>query len=395
MPRDDPTRRSAAATTAQLRLHRAPRVARRQRVLPVAVRRGGDPDARRRRRVGDDHARRRARATASSCMREIALPALARPALLGVHLLPRLQGQQRRVQADGPRPVRRADLRATSILRAADRPQATTASFRLDMEYFNYCQGLTMTNDAVRRALRRPAAQARVAARRSARWTWRASIQASPRRSCSRMAGTSQRETGMKNLCLAGGVALNCVANGRLLREGPFDDIWIQPAAGDAGGALGAALFVWHQLLRQAARRRRRRRACSGSLPRARSYGDDEIDARSSTAQGARYQRARRRGRAARARRRAAGRRARSSAGSRGAWSSARARSAPAASSATRASPKMQATMNLKIKFRESFRPFAPACCASTSRECFELRPAESPYMLLVAAGARGAARSR
>ena len=99
----------------------------------------------------------------------------------------------------------------------------------------------------------------------------------SPRRSCCAWRGTSTEATGLTNLCLAGGVALNCVGNGRILREGPFENVWIQPAAGDAGGALGVALFVWHQLLDNARLPSRRRTGSSArcSAPR---YGDEEIE---------------------------------------------------------------------------------------------------------------------
>ena len=106
-----------------------------------------------------------------------------------------------------------------------------------------------MTGRRFHRPLRRPAARSRSRRSSSGTWTWPPASRRSPRRSCCGSAATCTARTGMKHLVLAGGVALNCVANGRLLREGPFDDIWIQPAAGDAGGALGAALFVWHQLL--------------------------------------------------------------------------------------------------------------------------------------------------
>ena len=121
-------------------------------------------------------------------------------------------------------------------------------SFRMDMSHFNYCQGLTMTSAAVHELLGGP--------------PWRpeapidqrdmdiaASIQWVTEEIMLRMARHVHETTGLRQLCLAGGVALNCVANGRVLREGPFDEVWIQPAAGDAGGALGVALLIWHQLL--------------------------------------------------------------------------------------------------------------------------------------------------
>ncbi len=121
-------------------------------------------------------------------------------------------------------------------------------SYRMDMSYFNYCQGLTMTSRKFDRLFggppRRP--ESRLSQREM---DLAASIQAVAEEVVLRMVRHVHRQTGMKNLVLAGGVALNCVANGRVLREGPFHDLWIQPAAGDAGGALGTALFIWHQLL--------------------------------------------------------------------------------------------------------------------------------------------------
>ena len=121
-------------------------------------------------------------------------------------------------------------------------------SFRMNMQYFNYCQGLTMTNrrfhDLFGQPPRQPESQLSEFYMDVA-----ASIQKTTEKVMLKMAHHAHQLTGCDSLCLAGGVALNCVANGRILREGPFENIWIQPAAGDAGGALGAAMFVWHQLL--------------------------------------------------------------------------------------------------------------------------------------------------
>src|SRR5262249_13725364 len=121
-------------------------------------------------------------------------------------------------------------------------------SFRLDQRYFNYCQGVTMTSDRFHelfggapRAAESPLTQRDM--------DLAASVQAVTEEIVQRMCNHLHAETGMENLCLAGGVALNCVANGKILRNGPFKKLWVQPAAGDAGGALGAALFVWHQLM--------------------------------------------------------------------------------------------------------------------------------------------------
>ena len=121
-------------------------------------------------------------------------------------------------------------------------------SFRLNMRYFNYGVGLTMTNSRFNQLFGRPPRRPETKLTQSDMDLAR-SIQDVTEEIMFRMARHVRKETGMKNLCLAGGVALNCVANGRILREGIFENIWIQPAAGDAGGALGAALFVWHQYL--------------------------------------------------------------------------------------------------------------------------------------------------
>src|SRR5436189_3448282 len=123
-------------------------------------------------------------------------------------------------------------------------------SFKLNMDYFNYLHGLTMTNGAFDRLFggppRRP--ESDVTQREM---DLAASVQVVTEEIMLRMARHVQRETGMENLCLAGGVALNCVGNGRLLREGPFPRLWIQPAAGDAGGALGVAQLIWHRYCNQ------------------------------------------------------------------------------------------------------------------------------------------------
>src|SRR5205823_2044320 len=187
---------------------------------------------------------------------------------------------------------------------------------------------------------------------------------------------------GLNKLVLAGGVALNCVANGRLLREGPYESIWIQPAAGDAGGALGAALFVWHQLLDKP-RQPGGVDAQHGSLlgPRfatgaIRPFLDEQgaayecyADETELLEQTARLL----------ADEKIVG------------WFQGRMEFGPRALGARSIlgdprAPRMQATMNLKIKFRESFRPFAPCVLAEQTHEWFDLPPGqESPYMLLVA----------
>ena len=176
-----------------------------------------------------------------------AVPALAGPALLGVHVLLRLQGQQRRVQADGAGPVRSATLQGPDP-RAPDRPQARRQPL-VEHGVLQLLPGPDHDEPALPRPVRRAAAQAGLEPGAAAHGPGR---QHPGRDRGGPAAHGARPRTGRpacQNLVLAGGVALNCVANGRLLREGPFENIWIQPAAGDAGGALGAALFVWHQLL--------------------------------------------------------------------------------------------------------------------------------------------------
>jgi len=254
-------------------------------------------------------------------------------------------------------------------------------SFRMDMSYFAYCYDDVMTSPKMNTLFDGPPrkSESDITQREM---DIAASIQVVTEEIVLRIAHHAHQKTGMKNLCLAGGVALNCVANGRILREGPFDEVWIQPAAGDAGGALGSALFVWHQLLDNP-RDPGGRDAMQGSLlgPQ---YGADEIRGFLDEA-GAAYHEyddeekcieriaeliADEQVVGHMAGRMEFGPRA---LGARSILGDAR-------------SPKMQATMNLKIKFRESFRPFAPAVLREDAAEYFEVRPNEdSPYMLLVA----------
>jgi len=189
-------------------------------------------------------------------------------------------------------------------------------------------------------------------------------------------------QTGMKNLCLAGGVALNCVGNGRILREGPFEQIWIQPAAGDAGGALGVALLIWHQLLGNA------RQICPGDAQKASLLGPrfsgDEIRAFLET-QGAKYRRFEDESALCDyvsellVSEKVVG------------WMQGRMEFGPRALGnrsilGDARSRQMQKVMNLKIKFRESFRPFAPVVLRDRVGEYFQMAPGQdSPYMLLVA----------
>ena len=255
-------------------------------------------------------------------------------------------------------------------------------SFRMDMSYFSYCQGLTMTGRRFESLFEGPPR------RPEAPLTQRemdiaASIQAVTEEIMLRCARHVAAATGMRHLVLAGGVALNCVGNGRILEEGIFDDIWIQPAAGDAGGALGAALFVWHQLLDQPRLADDVHDRQQGSLLGP-SYTNADIQAFLDKV-GARYhfyedeatlldvvtdQIAGEKVIGHFHGRMEFGPRA---LGSRSIIGDAR-------------SSKLQSVMNLKVKFRESFRPFAPCVLREDAHEWFEMRPGQdSPYMLLVA----------
>ncbi|MDI1319873.1 MAG: carbamoyltransferase [bacterium] len=252
-------------------------------------------------------------------------------------------------------------------------------SFRLALDYFDYCAGLTMTSGKFDRLFggppRRP--EAALTAREL---DLAASIQQVTEEIMLRMARHLHAQTGMKNLCLAGGVALNCVGNGRLLREGPFEKIWIQPAAGDAGGALGAALFVWHQLLENP------RAPGSPDGQQGSLLGPDCAESEAVLkAQGAVYQRAADEAALCEETARLI------ADGKVVGWVQGRMEYGPRALGSRSIlgdarNPAMQSTMNLKIKFRESFRPFAPIVLADRAADYFEL-PAgtESPYMLIVA----------
>jgi carbamoyltransferase len=254
-------------------------------------------------------------------------------------------------------------------------------SFWLNMEYFNYCQGLTMTNRKFDDLFGGPPRDPETNIEQR-HMDLAASIQAVTEEVMLRVGRDVHQKTGMKHLVLAGGVALNCVANGRLLREGPYDDIWIQPAAGDAGGALGAALFTWHQLLDKP-RSPRGRDAQKGSflgpafsrehIQRFLDRNGVPYTAFDDEQQQAEY--------VARllTEEKVVG------------WFQGRMEFGPRALGARSIigdarSVTMQATMNLKIKFRESFRPFAPIVLKEHAHEWFDMRPGQdSAYMLLVA----------
>ena len=251
-------------------------------------------------------------------------------------------------------------------------------SFRMNMGYFNYASGLTMTNARFARLFGGPPRQPESPVTQREMDLAR-SVQLVTEEIVLRLAHSLHQEFQVDHLCLAGGVALNCVANGRLLREGPFADIWIQPAAGDAGGALGAALSVWHQYLdqpRPASAADRMQGAYLG--PR---FGNEAIED-FLRAKSIRYSRLEDDALMPRlaellAEGRIIG------------WFQGRMEFGPRALGGRSIlgdprNPTMQSVMNLKIKYRESFRPFAPAVLAEQLGDWFE-QHAPSPYMLMVA----------
>jgi carbamoyltransferase len=252
-------------------------------------------------------------------------------------------------------------------------------SFRLNMEYFNYCTSLTMTGPAFEELFggppRKPETNLTQREMDLAR-----SIQEVTEMVMMRMARHVRKTTGMRNLCLAGGVALNCVANGKILAEKTFDQIWIQPAAGDAGGAVGAALIGWHQYFGKERLVAGDGDAQAGSFLGP-DYGDEVSGFLESNA--IPHQRVPSREIPAHVASLIAD-------GNVIGWFQGRMEFGPRALGARSIlgdsrSPKMQAAMNLKIKFRESFRPFAPTVLREKVGDWFEMQ-CESPYMLLVAA---------
>ncbi len=261
-------------------------------------------------------------------------------------------------------------------------------SFRLNQKYFNYLTGLTMTNGEFDKLFGGPPREPETKLTQREMDLAR-SVQVVCEEIMLRMARTAHQKTGLDNLCLAGGVALNCVGNGRLLREGPFKQHL--DSAGGGRRRRRARRRAAHRPppLQAAARRRRQDRRDEGLVPRARS-SRRRRSRRSCKASGAPAERLDGACLSERVAQRCSPTR-RSSAGSTAAWSSARARSAPAASSAIRAARGCRRDMNIKIKFREGFRPFAPACCASACRDYFEL-DTDSPVHAAGRAGAQGAA---
>ncbi len=252
-------------------------------------------------------------------------------------------------------------------------------TFRLNMEYFSYCTGLRMTNDKFDKLFGAPRRESESELTQREMDLAR-SIQEVTEIVMLRLANSLQKETGIKNLCLSGGVALNCVSNGRVLREGPFEKLWIQPAAGDAGSALGAALNVHYHYLDQP-------RHCEGSEDSMRgtylgpSFTNDEIEQTLKKLE-ANYERLD----DAVVCDRVAGHLANEKVIG---WLQGRMEFGPRSLGGRSIlgdprSEKMQSVMNLKIKYRESFRPFAPSVLRERVADYFEL-DTDSPYMLLVA----------
>ena len=253
-------------------------------------------------------------------------------------------------------------------------------SFRLDLSYFDYCIGLTMSNDKFHRRFGGMPREAEHEPLVQRHMDIAASIQAVTEEVVLRMARALKRDTGARNLCLAGGVALNCVANGKILRGGVFDSIWIQPAAGDAGGALGAAYCAYH-LHHGAARALRERSDSMQGALLGPCFEQKEVEQRLSAC-GGRFTRLDdreviERTALALAEGKAVG------------WFQGRMEFGPRALGARSilADPRsatMQKTLNLRVKYRESFRPFAPSVLREDVSDWFEL-DCDSPYMLLCA----------
>jgi carbamoyltransferase len=252
-------------------------------------------------------------------------------------------------------------------------------SFRLNQKYFSYLDGLTMTNAAFDELFGGPPRVSETNLTQREMDLAR-SVQVVTEEVMLRMARTAHRETGSKNLVMAGGVALNCVGNGRLLREGPFENLWIQPAAGDAGGALGVAQMIWHRHMEQPRTVVPGKDSMKGAYLGP-EFSNDEIE-QTLRARGAKYQKMER-GEMMQtvaqilAEEKVVG------------WFNGRMEFGPRALGARSIigdarSPKMQAQMNIKIKFREGFRPFAPSVLRERVQDYFEMT-CDSPYMLLVA----------
>ena len=251
-------------------------------------------------------------------------------------------------------------------------------SFWLDLDYFNYCTGLTMTNERFDALFGGPPRKPEELLTQH-HMDLAASIQVVLEEVVLKLTRGLAAETGSKNLCLAGGVALNCVANGKILRDGRFENIWIQPAAGDAGGAVGAALAAYHMALAQP-----RKPVANDGMKGAYLgpvFSDEEIESRLKKA-GAVYHRVSEpemieAAAEALKNEKAVG------------WAQGRMEFGPRALGARSIlgdarSPRMQSLLNLKVKYRESFRPFAPSVLREDVSEWFDL-DVDSPYMLQVA----------
>ena len=251
-------------------------------------------------------------------------------------------------------------------------------SFRLDMSYFDYCTGFTMTNDRFAKLFGKPV-RSPDQLLTPFHMDVAASIQAVLDEAMLRLTRSLAKQTGSRNLCLAGGVALNCVANGKVLRDGSFENIWIQPAAGDAGGAVGAALAA-HHIFRGQPRKTNGADGMSGSFLGP-SFPQAEIELRM-TAAGARF--------AVLAEEEMIEATAQALAAQKAVgWFQGRMEFGPRSLGARSIlgdprSPGMQKNLNLKVKYRESFRPFAPAVLREDVSDWFEL-DSDSPYMLIVA----------
>jgi len=252
-------------------------------------------------------------------------------------------------------------------------------TFRLDPTYFDYCTGLRMTNEKFG-ALFGGKARKPDELLTQHHMDLAASVQAVTEEIVLRLARSVKKETGAKNICLAGGVALNCVANGKLLRENLFDGIWVQPAAGDAGGAVGAAFAAYHGYLGQSRKLNGHLDGMTGSYLGP-EYSDDEV-ARRLTAAGARFTQLTREQTIEQTAQALADEKAVG-------WMQGRMEFGPRSLGARSIlgdarSPSMQKTLNLKVKYRESFRPFAPAVLREDVGQYFDIKT-DSPYMLMVA----------
>jgi carbamoyltransferase len=253
-------------------------------------------------------------------------------------------------------------------------------TFRLDQDYFNYCTGLTMTSQKFADLFGAKVRDWKTELLTPFHMDIAASIQRVTEEVMLRLARSLAREHGLDNLCLAGGVALNCVANGKILRDGAFKNVWVQPAAGDAGGAVGAALAAWHQFLGKERRADGKHDLMQGALLGP-AFAQDDIERRLKDA-GARFSIVLdddviEKTATSLADGEAVG------------WMQGRMEFGPRALGARSVlgdprSPSMQKTLNLRVKYRESFRPFAPAVLREDVAEWFEL-DSDSPYMLLVA----------